>query len=130
MTSGTFSTNYVPYNIDRYSYVAMFYRKRSFVFGANWVPLDANQRQQLQRNTGVVIVTVVDGTPAFLANILPGDILLTIDGEQITTDQNFRAQTVARAGKKVSIGLLRNGKEMTIEMELGRPQVETPAPSK
>jgi membrane-associated protease RseP (regulator of RpoE activity) len=120
-TSGTFSTNYVPYSVDRYSYGAGFFRKRSFIFGARWVPLDTNQRQQLQRNTGLVVVIVVDGTPAFLANILPGDILLTIDGQQITTDENFRTQTNARAGKKVSIGLLRNGKEMTIEMELGLP---------
>ena len=125
-TPGTFSTNYVPYSVDRYTYGAGFFRKCSWTFGASYAPLDANQRQKLQRNTGLVIIIVVDGTPAFLANILPGDILLTVDGEPITTAENFRAQIDARAGKKVSIGVLRNDKEMTIEMELGRQQAETP----
>ena len=119
-TSGTFSTNYVPYSVDRYSYGAGFFRKRSYVFGALWMPLEISQRQQLQRNTGLVVMYVVDDTPAFLANILPGDILLTIDGEKITTNENFYAQIEAREGRKISVGLLRNGKEMTIEVELGR----------
>ena len=129
-TPGTFSTNYVPYSVDRYSYGAGFFRKRSWVFGARCVPLDTNQRQKLQRNIGVVVAMVVDGSPAFLANILPGDILLTIDGEQITTGENFLAQIDARTGRKVSVGMLRNDKEMMIELELGRSQVATPAPSK
>jgi hypothetical protein len=129
-TSGTLSTNHVPNSVARYTYAAGFFRKRSWMFGAQYVPLDANQRQILQRNTGVAVTLVVDGSPAFLANILLGDILLTIDGEQITTAGNFPNQLYAHAGKKVSLGLLRNGKEMTIEVKLGPAQVATSAPSK
>ena len=44
--------------------------------------IDAATRNRLQTNAGVLVKVVVDGTPA-AADILPGDIILTADGQRV-----------------------------------------------
>ena len=115
---GTYNTNFIPYSVERDSYSAVFFRKYHYLFGARWVPLDDEQRRVLQRNTGVVVSLVVEGTPAFLANILPGDILVTMDGETVQSVEWLNRRTMEKAGQNVRWGILRNGSEKVIEVQL------------
>ncbi len=58
---------------------------------------------------GVVITEVIDGSPADVAGIRPGDILLHIDGQTIRNVQDMRQ----------TLGLLRAGREVEIELARG-----------
>lgn len=118
---GTYNTEYIPYSVARNNYTAVFFRRNYFIFGATYNRLDDEQRRMLQRNTGIVVDIVVEGTPAFAANILPGDILLTIDGDPIVSTDWISNCWKEKAGQIVKVGILRNGTEKVIELRLNPP---------
>jgi hypothetical protein len=128
---GTFDTSYVPYSVQRNSYGAVFLRKYHYLVGARWIPLNDEQRKLLQRNTGLVVKVVVEGTPAFIANILPGDILITIDGDAIVSSDWLNQRTLEKAGQVVKFGLLRDGVEKVIELRVDpvTPAIVAPQPN-
>lgn len=106
-TYGTQTTNMaVP--IHRSDYGAVYFVKQKFQLGAFVRDLENAERQAIQSNQGVVVHTIVDGTPAFHADILPGDIILSMDGERVPNQERFGPMTRARAGQEVEISLLRN----------------------
>lgn len=75
---------------------------------------------------GVVVVTPIDGSPASRAGILPGDVILSVNG--LPVDASDLEDTVARmrgpAGTSVVLLIRREGVEEPLEIELDRGQVE------
>jgi carboxyl-terminal processing protease len=75
---------------------------------------------------GIVVVTPIDGSPASRAGILPGDVILSIDG--LPVDVSDLEDTVARmrgpAGTSVVLLIRRDGEQDPLEIELDRGQVE------
>jgi serine protease Do len=69
-------------------------------------------------SSGELAVTV--GSGADKAGIKEGDIVLEFNGEKITVD-NSLAKIIAKynAGDKISLKILRDGKEMSLEITLG-----------
>ena len=116
--SGTYQTNYVPYSVRRNTYAAAFFRKCRFIIGAQWAPLNDQQRQALGRNTGLVVTNLVEGSPAFLANLLPGDVMIELDGTTIAGDTWLRHETEVKAGQVVKLTVLRKGERRDIEVHL------------
>ncbi|WP_069861852.1 Do family serine endopeptidase AlgW [Pseudomonas citronellolis] len=81
----------------------------------------------LQDQGGVVVAGVYRDGPAAQSGMQPGDIILDIDGKK-AADGRTAMNQVARTkpGEKISIQVLRNGKHVTLEAEVGlRPP---PAP--
>ena len=69
---------------------------------------------------GVLIDDVEDGAAADKGGIKRGDVVTSIDGKPVDTANDFRLRignTIP--GTKVSLGLLREGKDMTLELEVG-----------
>jgi PDZ domain len=126
VTSPGGSTTYqIPYRFDRNTYDATFWVKRStdkIVCGINPGPLSDEMKHKLERNSGVVVLVVVHGTPAFQANILEGDIVLKIDDEDIIDPSTFTAQLAKHAGRRANFQILRDGIPKTIPVEL-RPSL-------
>jgi C-terminal processing protease CtpA/Prc len=61
---------------------------------------------------------VVDESPAFNADILVGDVILSIDGVAIGGMQSFSDTLRPRGGKLVSIAILRRGQRIEKEVQL------------
>jgi len=118
---GTFSADYVPYSVQLNDYSAYFLRRFHYLIGAPLSPLSDEQRRALQRNTGLVVNIVVEATPAYAAHILPGDILLTIDGEDIVSAEMLNERALAKAGQVVRLGVLRDGVNKDIELRVDSP---------
>jgi serine protease DegQ len=70
---------------------------------------------------GVLISEVVRGSPADQAGIRPGDILTTVDNKPLT-DSNAMLETISALppGKVVVLKLLRNQRELAVEVKVGK----------
>jgi serine protease Do len=70
---------------------------------------------------GVVIFRVERGTPAARAGLRKDDLIRTVDGEQITSYVQFNRIIASKTpGAKVSIQITRDGREYTLNAEIGQ----------
>ena len=112
------NTTYIPRTVDRYQYAALYLIKAKFRLGIKMRALSDQERQTLQTNHGVYVMTVVDGTPAYASDILPGDILTAIDGSTIDGQEGLNQLLAARAGTTVEVTVLRQGKSISKAVSL------------
>ena len=93
-------------------------------------------RLDLPVEQGLLVARVVEGSPADGAGLrgarqelvvgnrryyVGGDIVLSIDGEALTSNQQLTEylETQTRVGQVVTLVVQRDGKQMTVEVELG-----------
>ncbi len=96
--------------VHRSDYGAVYFVKQKFGLGVLVQDLNDSERQELQTNKGVAVRVVVDGTPAFDADILSGDIITTLDGVAVVNARGFLASLGDRAGQRISLTIIRHGK--------------------
>lgn len=93
---------------------------RKLKFGLHSIDLPQDLRSSLERNTGVLIDIVFEDTPAFSANILPGDVLVEIDGIAILNAKH--ASEVMRSASPPNgecvLKLIRKGQGRTVVLKL------------
>lgn len=111
-------TTYIPMTVNRSDYGAAYFVKMHFNLGAFVRDLNDAERQELQTNQGVVVLTIVDDTPAFRADILPGDIITAIDGERVPNQEGFGKLTAARKGQLITVNLYRHGQQLGKSVQL------------
>jgi S1-C subfamily serine protease len=119
---GGTATNFIPYSVVRNAYFASYWIQRDVSkirFGANYGPLSDELRHKLERNAGVVINMVVRATPAFVANILEGDIVTKINDEDVIDAGGLNAQVLAHGGQTVQFTILRDTRSLIIPIALG-----------
>jgi len=64
---------------------------------------------------GALVSQVVDGSPAGKAGIRAGDVITTINGQNVKSNSELRNTIgLLRVGDKVDIGLVRDGKPMRV----------------
>ncbi|MBU0542521.1 MAG: PDZ domain-containing protein, partial [Gammaproteobacteria bacterium] len=78
----------------------------------------------LPQKDGVIIAGIVKDGPADKAGLKVGDILLKLDGQKISdTTQMLNLIAAYAPGEKKSVELLRDGKNETLNIEIGvRPK--------
>jgi len=116
-TYGT-STTMIPITVNRSDYGAAYFVKRKWSFGAMWRDLNDSERQELESNKGVYVRLVVDDSPAFLADVLPGDIILAIDGAPVLNVASISNMVKVRAGQEVKLSLYRRGARLEKTVQL------------
>lgn len=114
------STTYVPMTVHRSDYGAVFFVKQRFGFGAFLRDLTDSERQELQTNKGAAVHLIADGTPAFDADILVGDIVTAIDGSTVANSQALLSMLRERKGRLVSLLILRRGQQIEKTVQLGQ----------
>jgi hypothetical protein len=110
-TTTTYGTQTVmmPYNIARSDFTAVYFIKTRQHLGVFYGVIDATTRARLQTNAGALVAVVTDGMPAARADILPGDIILTIDGQRVDGPEALNSQLKQKFGREVVLGIDRNG---------------------
>lgn len=111
-------TTYFPVSVNRSDYGAVYFIKRTFSLGAFVRDLNDKEREELQTNHGVIVLTIVDDTPAFNADVLPGDIITAIDGVPVSNQAGFQNILGERKGKLVLFSLLRRGQPVEKSIRL------------
>jgi hypothetical protein len=129
---GHYETEFVNRETAFYDQKALFFRKlQSPIFGGAVSPLPEEVRNSLGRNRGVVVRAVVKGSPAFRADVLKGDILIALEGEDIIEPGEFYKRVESLAGRSVSVSIFRNGQALELPVKLGeRPGALVPAATK
>jgi len=74
--------------------------KQRFILGLFVRDLNDAERQELQTNKGAAVRVVVDGSPAFDADLLVGDMLIAIDGISLSNVQAFNGLIGERRGNR------------------------------
>ena len=114
-------TSYIPYSVDRYDQGALFFAPltRTGLGIKAGAPTD-EQKQKADTNKLQVIDAVRKDSPAFNADILPGDLVVSVDGRPAYYPQSVHeALALAAASTKpVEFVLLRNGKRITKEIKI------------
>ena len=120
ITTDNYTTVTNAVDVNRFDYTATFWVKaKPMAFGAYVRDLPPAERTALQRNTGVVVMTVIKGSPAFIANVFPGDTLFTLGGQVIVDSQALRGTVNAQAGKPEELVGLRGGQPLKLTVTLG-----------
>lgn len=121
-TSTTYGTKAVPITNQqqRYDQTALFFIKntKKLKFGVFLKELTPDQRTVLERNTGVLIDVVVENSPAFISNVLAGDILIKIDNNLVINGESASKlmSNVNPNAKSSTLTIIRNKKEKIINI--------------
>jgi membrane-associated protease RseP (regulator of RpoE activity) len=108
-TYGT-STTYIPMTVNRSAYAAGYFVKFRYAFGANFRDLTDGERRQLQTNRGALVNTVVDNSPAYNSDILPGDVIVAFNGQTPSGASGLMDLINANRGRTVEVTIVRAGK--------------------
>jgi S1-C subfamily serine protease len=114
-TSTTYvpQTTMVPYSVDRYSQIAAYFKPLDRKgLGVKFDSLSDQQRQQIGTNKGLAITAVRKGSPAFMADVLPGDIILSVNGQPVFDAQSSFAAMLAARGGTADLVISRNGDQI------------------
>jgi len=104
--------------VHRSDYGAIYFIKQRSALGIIMRDLTDAERQELQTNKGAAVRLIVDGTPAFDADILVGDVITGIDGVAVSSAQTFRELLRERRGRLVSLSILRRGQHIEKAVQL------------
>ena len=117
---GTFDTQMVQTTVQRYQYDTGFYRKSKGlpISGIMPMPLPPEIREKMQRNTGVLVWVIRYDSPGFKANILEGDLILKIKGDEVISASDYMAKMFKYAGQKVDFEIWRKGESKIISVQL------------
>ena len=80
-------------------------------------PLTPDERKQADVHDGGLLVQDVSG-PAAQAGIQPGDVILSLDGERVSTVQQLRKQ-LKDHGKHIALLIQRNNSRIFVPVDLG-----------
>jgi hypothetical protein len=97
------------------------------VDGITGISEDIRALKNIKQNSGVMIGNVIANEPADKAGLQPQDIVLTLDGKPFSTSpvpelmvMHFsHALEMHKPGDTVTLGILRDGKAMTLKITLG-----------
>ena len=112
-TYGT-QTTYIPYSVDKYEQAGLFFaaleRKK---LGVMLDELSDEQRGVAGTNRAMRVTAVRTGSPAFLNDILAGDLLLSIGGRSVYDSASVRAALAAAVGHQTEFRLIRGTAPIT-----------------
>lgn len=112
-TGGDAQTVFVPQETRVYHQAATYWKKLQRVFlGAYLADLTVEQRRAIGTNRGLEVKGLIKGSPAFNADIFPGDIVTHLNGEPVPVAREFYRGLDDRAGETVDLTLLRDGREI------------------
>lgn len=101
-----------PRGVEDAAWIADYYVRFKLSFGATFRDLRAQERTTLAVDGGVVIGTVIGGTPASRANLIAGDFVLAVDGKPIADRADFQDRLKRSTGRAVTLTVVRNGETL------------------
>lgn len=123
-TSTEYGTQAVPFTSSqrRYNQSAVFFVKSTTKprFGLATTDIPQDLRVQIKRNTGSMIDVVFEDTPAFYANLLPGDVIISINGINVKNPAHgIKIMNSTPSSQKISqFKIIRDQEEKDVAINL------------
>jgi len=106
------ATTFLDKDIDHYDYLVTFWKqvdRKKMTLGAVTEPVPKTLWKALGTRQGRFVSQVIGGTPAAEADLWEGDVLLAVNGEKITSEENWHKLLQRYQGQGVKITLWRDG---------------------
>lgn len=113
-------TNYIPMTVNRYEYGAIYFIKWRPIFGATFDDLSDAERRDLQTNRGASVLSIVDGSPAYMSDVLVGDVILAVNGQPVNDGASLSVFIAKNHGRTIEITIARGGERLTKSVNLAR----------
>ena len=98
----------IPITVHSFSFMATYWNKvKNMHMGAMVVNLPDDIRHKLNRNKGVIVTLVANSSPAFNANILDGDVLTKINGQEISDVEDYSSKIKQFQNQNVVVEFMR-----------------------
>jgi len=121
--SGTYSgttttygsrTTYFPMTVSRFSKLGIYFAEMPRI-GTGIYPreLNADEISKYETQRGFVVIFTRDGSPAYEANLLPGDVIIKVNGAPADID-TWKA--AVKGDKPLVVDFFRNGEPREITM--------------
>ena len=94
---------------------------RAFM-GIQMTPMDAAKAEyfRMPKTEGVLVYRVFRGTPAYIAGMKRGDVILEVDGTMVNSPEELQKKIRATdIGKELQLKIWRNGSPMMINVKVG-----------
>jgi hypothetical protein len=103
-----------PMSVRRYDQMAIYFRQAPRRgLGTFMRELTDDEKNQVGSNKGLEVSAVVKGSPAFMSDILPGDILLEIAERPVWDLMSFHSVVDVQRGKTIPVIIYRAGQRLT-----------------
>lgn len=91
---------------------------RNFVGGAQFSELNPGLSEYFQADHGVLVIEVLEGTPAFDAGLLPGDVVVQVGNRQVRSLSGFRSalSAVFSREREAVLSLVRKGEPILVTL--------------
>ncbi len=90
------------------------------------VNYDVARAYDLDTKYGAVIADVIGDSPADKAGLADGDVIISLNGDKVTdSDDLIDLIAETKPGDRVKLGIIRDGKEQTIEATLAEPEEDS-----
>jgi membrane-associated protease RseP (regulator of RpoE activity) len=111
-----------------YSYRYSIGWPRRAVLGVQLVEMTPELREHLgaEENTGVLVSKVLQGTPAENAGVHVGDLIVAVDGEEISNSVDLRRALQGKAGETFDVQVIRDRTPMSLEVTIPEPERDRP----
>ncbi|HZU64588.1 MAG TPA: PDZ domain-containing protein [Novosphingobium sp.] len=114
-TYGT-KTTYIPITVNRFSKAAIYFQEVPKIgFGVFSRELTPAEMQRLETRHAVAVRFVRDGSPAYVADIFPGDIITKINGLPVGTEV---VKAALIGPQPVTLHVDRNGQQKDISVNV------------
>ena len=113
-TTTTYGTQTVmmPYSVNRSDFNAVYLAYVKPRLGIFVEPTDNITKKRLESNFGVRVRVTVEGSPAYLAGIMVGDILLQYGGEDVISADQLLKELIPKYSGTFSVKFDRDGKKI------------------
>lgn len=109
-------TTYIPITVNRFDKVGMYFAEAPKEgAGALFRDLNSGEVTLLGTRRAMAVIAVRDNSPAYYADILPGDLITNV-GEQPADRENWKA--AMRRAEVHTIRVYRNGQFREIQLEI------------
>ena len=102
----------MPYSVNRSDFGAVYLTYVKPRFGVYVEPTDNATKKRLDSNLGARVRVTVEGSPAYLAGIMVGDILLQYGGEDVISADQLIKDLIPKYSGTFSVKFDRDGKKI------------------
>jgi hypothetical protein len=115
-------TTYIPYSVDQYEQYALFFAplQRKGLGLMVYMPTDEAKRLA-GTNKGHQVTHVRRDSPAYRADILPGDLLVTFGGRDLIEPKDFITAVTASYGRDIDVVMYRGSVRIVKHLFLPGP---------